>query len=195
MKNRGITIILIFSGVTLLLLWLAPAEKTLGQWVKLIYFHSTLSYTGIYTFYAAGILGLLYASLRINFLGDWSLELGRSGLLIWAVSIVLSLISMQVIWGGLLLNEPRTIASIVLLGIGLGKEIAFSQFNTLIKSLSNTVFALIVFLILSNLTRIMHPDNPIRSSHSMAIRIYPFLLLVCTLAALFEFTRWRLSQK
>lgn len=188
-------IILFFSGVTLLLLYLAPAEKTLGQWIKLIYFHSTLSYAGIYTFYASGILGLFYAALRRKPLGDWSLELGRGGLLIWAVSTALSLLSMQVIWGGLLWNEPRTIASIVILGIGLGKEFAFSGTGILIRSLSNTVFGLMVILVRSNLTRIMHPDNPIRSSESTGIRVFPFLLLVCTLAALFEFTRWRLSQK
>jgi len=55
-------------------------------------------------------------------------------------------------------------------------------------------FALAVLLIRSNLTRVMHPDSPIRASDSLSVKIFPVLLFLITLLALAEFTRRKLSQ-
>ena len=123
MMNRGTAIILIFLIISAVLLLFAPAEQTLGQWIKLIYFHGTLSYAGLYAFYASALLGFAYLVSTRTPLGQWSQEIGLWAVVVWFVSVALSLVSMQVVWGGLYWAEPRTIAAITMLVLGTGKEV------------------------------------------------------------------------
>jgi hypothetical protein len=195
MKHRGLIIVIAFSAASALLLWLAPAEQTLGQWAKLIYFHSALSYAGLYAIYASGALGLIYLCGPGGPCGAWSGELGRSALIVWFFAVALSLLAMQAAWGGLFLREPRTIFAVAILGAGAGKEIILSGSAALkLKAGANAVFAAAVLLVMRRLPFVMHPVNPIRGSDSLIIKIYALLLLLAALAALFEFTRWRLAR-
>ncbi len=194
-EKRGLIIILLFIVLSAVVLWLAPAEQVLGQWVKLIYLHASMSYAGLYTFYAAALLGAAYMVTYRTAFGLWSRELGRSALVLWLVSLLLSLISMQVVWGGLLWREPMTIAAITILLLGFGKEIICRGGTIRLSSAANIVFAAAVFLIRSGQGRLMHPDNPIRAADDNIIKILPVLLLVLTMAALFEYTRWRLKNR
>jgi hypothetical protein len=41
----------------------------------------------------------------------------------------------------------------------------------------------------------MHPDNPFRGADSAIIRVLPVVLLVLTMVAMLEFTRWRLALR
>lgn len=193
MKNRGTAVIVIYLAASIILLWLAPAEQTLGQWIKVIYFHVALSYAGIYAIYAAGILGVVYLLTGRTAYGRWSGEIGRSAIFIWFISVVLSLVSMLV-WGGLFWAEPRTIAALTMLVIGVGKEGITLRENLKFRAAANIAFALAVLFIRSNLTRVMHPDSPIRASESLLVKAVPVLLLLFTLAVLIEITRRRLYE-
>ncbi|MBS4032391.1 MAG: hypothetical protein KGZ63_13365 [Clostridiales bacterium] len=194
MMNRGTAIILIFLVISAVLLWFAPAEQTLGQWIKLIYFHGTLSYAGLYAFYAAALLGLAYLVSSHTPLGLWSWEIGLWAVVVWFVSVALSLVSMQVVWGGLFWAEPRTIAAITMLVLGVGKEAIASGGSLKLKSGANIAFAAAVLLIRRNMGMVMHPDNPIGASDSVAVKVFPLLLLILTIVTIIEFSRWRLSQ-
>lgn len=194
MKNRGLLIVIAFSSVCALLLWLAPAEQTLGQWAKLIYLHSALSYAGLYAFYASGALGLAYLFSKSGFCGAWSGELGRPALFVWFFAVALSLLAMQVAWGGLFLREPRTLFAVTVLGFGAGKEIILSSAGLKLKAGANAAFAAAVLLVMRRLPFVMHPVNPIRGSDSLVIKVYALLLLLAALAALVEFTRRRLAR-
>ncbi len=194
-EKRGLLIILLFIILSSVVLWLAPAEQVLGHWVKLIYFHASMSYAGIYTLYVAALLGAACLVTSRTSFGLWSRELGRSALVLWFISLLLSLISMQVVWGGLLWQEPMTIAAITILLLGFGKEIICRGGTIRLHSVANMVFAAAVFFIRSGQGRLMHPDNPIRAADDNIIKILPVILLVLTMAALFEYTRWRLKMR
>ncbi|MBS4023758.1 MAG: hypothetical protein KGZ79_15285 [Dethiobacter sp.] len=193
-KKRGLYIILLFIAVSTILLWIAPAEQTLGKLIKLIYVHMAMSYISLYTFYAAAALGAVHMATSQVAFGLWSRELGWSALILWFVSFLLSLVSMQVIWGGLVWREPMTIAAVTILILGIGKEVVCRGGTLKLRSAANIVFAAAILVIRSNSGRLMHPDNPIRGSDSVLIRILPVILLVLAMAALFEFTRWRLRN-
>jgi hypothetical protein len=91
-------------------------------------------------------------------------------------------------------NEPRTVAALTMLVLGAGKELLVRGGSLRLKASAAMAFAAAVLLIRSNLTRVMHPDNPIAASESLTVKIFPLLLLLVTLATLFEFTRRRLIR-
>ena len=196
MANRGSKIIILFLVASALIFAFIPPEEQLGSWIRLIILHGILSLTGLYTIYAAGILGVLYLFTKQKSVGLWSREIGLNSVLLWFVGTVLSLISMQVAWGGLLWNEPHTITALTMVVLGAGKEYLARSGGGKLRSfaLANAGYAAAVLAIRQAMATGMHPDNPIGTSESLAIRLLPLLFLGITLAAMMELTRWRLKQ-
>lgn len=193
--NRGWKIILLFLAASAVLLLFSPAEQTLGGKIRLVYFHVTISMAGLISIYVAGGLGLGYLAAGKKSLGRWSAELGQWAVAVWFVGVILSIVAMQVVWGGLFWTEPLTVAALTVLVLGAGKEYLVRGGSLRLKALANVGFALAVLLVRSNMTRVMHPINPITASDSLAIKLFPTLMLLVALAAIFEFTRWRLMLK
>lgn len=193
--NRGWKIILLFLAASAVLLLFSPAEQTLGGKIRLVYFHVTLSMAGLIAIYVAGGLGLAYLAIGKKTLGRWSAELGLWSVAVWFVGVILSIVAMQVVWGGLYWTEPLTVAALTVLLLGAGKEYLVRGGGLKLKAAANVGFSLAVLLVRSNLTRVMHPVNPITASDSVAIKLFPTLMLLAALAAVFEFTRWRLKYK
>jgi hypothetical protein len=193
--NRGWKIILLFLAVSVVLLLFSPVEQTLGGKIRLVYFHVTVSMAGLIAIYVAGGLGLAYLAGGNKSLGNWSAELGLWSVAVWFVGVILSIFAMQVVWGGLFWTEPLTVAALTVLVLGAGKEYLVRGGSVKLKAAANVGFALAVLLIRSNMTRVMHPVNPITASDSFAIKLFPTLMLLVALAAIFEFTRWRLKYK
>ena len=68
---RGFTFLAVAIA---LLLWLAPAEKTMGTGMRSVYLHVGLIWTGIAGFGVGGLLGLLVLfrnDTRLDVRGDW----------------------------------------------------------------------------------------------------------------------------
>lgn len=193
--NRGWKIVLLFLAASAVLLLFSPVEQTLGGKIRLVYFHVTLSMAGLIAIYAAGALGLGYLASGNKPLGNWSAELGLWSVAVWFVGVVLSIIAMQVIWGGLYWTEPLTVAALTVLVLGAGKEYLVRGGGVKLKAVGNVAFAVAVLIVRSNITRVMHPVNPITASDSPAIKLFPLLMLLIAIAAIFEFTRWRLKYK
>lgn len=191
---KGWKIIVIYLVFAAVLLYLAPAEQTLGQWVKLIYFHGMLSYASIYAFYASGVLGAANLLLNKPAMGLWSGQLGTISVWAWVVSFLLSLVSMQVAWGGLMWTEPRTLVALFIVVLGIGKEILSYNGGTRLKSAANLVFAVAVVALRLNMGRVMHPENPIGAADSAAIRLFPYILLAATLLMFVALTYKNVSE-
>ena len=72
--NWGVLIaIIILSAI---LLWLAPAEQTLGQGIKVVYLHVALIWTGMTGMVLAGLLGLAVLISGRFGLEKWTHTLG-----------------------------------------------------------------------------------------------------------------------
>ncbi len=193
--TRGWKIVLLFLAASAVLLLFSPVEQTLGGKIRLVYFHVTVSMAGLIAIYAAGGLGLAYLAGGNKSLGNWSAELGLWSVAVWFVGVILSIIAMQVVWGGLYWTEPLTVAALTVLVLGAGKEYLVRGGDINFRAVANAAFAVAVLLVRSNMTRVMHPVNPITASDSPAIKFFPLLMLLAALAAIFEFTRWRLKYK
>jgi hypothetical protein len=196
MVNRGLKIIILFLVVSAVIFAFIPPEEQLGGWIRLIILHGILSLTGLYTIYAAGILGAIYLVTKKRSAGLWSREIGYNAILLWFIGTALSLVSMRVAWGGMLWNEPYSVAALTMALLGAGKEYLVRSSGGKLRSFAfaNMVFAAAMLAIRQTVVTVMHPANPIGSSDSPAIRLLPLLFLIITLATVTELTRWRLKQ-
>lgn len=196
MANRGLKIVVLFFATSVLIFSFIPPEQQLGGWIRLVILHGMLSMVGLATIFAAGILGVAYLLTKQKNIGLWSREIGLNSVLFWFIGTALSLVSMQVAWGGLLWNEPYTVAALTMVVLGAGKEYLVRSGGGKLQSfaLANIGYAAAVLVIRQRMVSVMHPENPIGTSESLAIRFLPFLFLGLTVLVMVELTRWRLKQ-
>lgn len=174
------------------LVWLSPAEQTLGNVVKLIYLHGALARTGLVAFGAAGLLGLTALVAPHPALSAWCDAAGKAALAIWIVYALSSAVSTYMAWGVLVAwGEPRVVASVQVLAVGLliagvNRFVAHPRFT----AATNLLLGGLAWWLTQRAAVIRHPLNPIGGSDSVAIRgFYVALLLACLLLAVF-ITRW-----
>ena len=168
-------------ALLLLLLWLSPAERTLGQAIKLVYLHGALVRTAI-------ILFMLSLPVNLGVLvtgrpgwSTWGKALIWSAVAIWLAHTLFSMITTYVTWGVLIAwFEPRTrftfnLAAVAIIVVAIAYLVGSRRFTAL-------VFALLAGLTLSllpGLGLVQHPLDPIGRSPSNTIRIfYAAILLV-----------------
>ncbi|OEF96982.1 hypothetical protein [Desulfuribacillus alkaliarsenatis] len=198
--NRGTLIITIYAVIAGLILWFTPAEKTLGHVIKYVFFHVSLSYAGIYSFYLSAFLGLVYLTLRsmkkdAEVFGYWSLLLGRVTIVVWAVSVAISIYAMQLAWGQIILTEPLTVFVLIVLALVVGKELIIWDKGLKVASVANILIAVVIFFIRPSVGRIMHPDDPIGTSDVSVYKIMSMSLTTLTFVAMILFTYWLVNNR
>ena len=102
-----------------------PEDARLGAMVRFVMFHGASTWVNMGTFTLAGIFGLAYVFGARGAL-PWGQALRWFSLPLWVVNTILGILSMQLIWGGILWNEPRLLmtfgllaAAVVILAIQL----------------------------------------------------------------------------
>jgi hypothetical protein len=159
------------------IVFLAPAEKTLGETIRFVYVHVALTRAGMYGFYIAGLLGILVAVSGRARLGEWT------GLIAWvAFGLFLagglaSLFAQQRSWGGMLLAEPRNQTTLSVLAVGVIVLIVAGWIPWLrVRGLLYVGLAGYVAWIIPRTPLVLHPANAAGSSTSPAIRLaFPLL--------------------
>ncbi len=167
-----------------LLLWFSPAERTLGQTVKLVYLHGALVRTAMVLFVVSLPVNLVaMVSGRRGWL-TWGKALVWTAILIWLAHTFFSMITTYAAWGVFIAwFEPRTRFTFALAVVGV-VVIAVVQLVD-IPRFSALAFALLAGLTLilaPHLGVVQHPLNPIRASPSNTIRAFYTAILVVSLA-------------
>ncbi|MFC1936883.1 hypothetical protein ACFLYP_04380 [Chloroflexota bacterium] len=141
---------------------IAPPEKTLGNGIKPVYVHISLTWAGMVTFFAAGVLGLLGALSgsqrlipRLKTLYWVSFGLYLAGFL---VSILASIVN----WGGVPFDEPRVLSALNVLVVGavgglMMRLIPWGQ----IASLMGALPTIVVYFGVQSEQIALHPDSPV----------------------------------
>jgi hypothetical protein len=179
-----------------LVVWLAPEEQTLGQGIKSVYVHVALIWVGMAGLALAGLLGLtviVWASEKIS---SWMQIIGWVGLAFYAAGLAMSALASKVNWGNIFWQEPRMRAALSMLAAALIVQIVASWVPWLrLRGLLSS--GLIVLLAWSTLSAplVLHPDNPVATSSSLAIQMtFLGLSLLCGLAAAWFVWYWRLRN-
>jgi hypothetical protein len=179
-----------FIVLALVIVWLAPAEQTLGNFVKLIYLHAALVFVSLVMYSGVGLLGLFYLVTSRDMFLKWALPAKQVALIFWFIYIVSSMVTMKLIWGAVVWAEPRFVlavsAFVVLLGIYL-LSIAFE--TPRLVSLFNVAMAASIWILISRVPRILHPGSAIRSSPSLAIKVSALAVSLLLLAAAVQAAR------
>lgn len=162
----------------------SPLEKTLGANARLVYFHGAWVWGGLITFMSSALTGLVALLTRRSVWHTWSRVLGWTGMTFWLTYLPVSLIVMQINWGGLFLDEPRWRIALAFAIIGILLQAGLELLNTpYLTSASNLLFAGALFYALTHIPNILHPASPILNSNSHGIQAFFVILVLLSLAA------------
>lgn len=186
--------------VTLLALALAasfaPIERTLGVNLRLILVHGAWAWTGQIAFGLAAICALPGLLLRRAAWHDWSQAWGRTGMLFWLTYLPMSLLVMQLNWGGLFFDEPRWRIPFTFAVVGVLLQAGMLLINSpVFTSAGNLFFGAALWWSLRNAANVLHPDSPIGQSNSLNIQLAFGLLLALILLAALQIAAWWKQSK
>lgn len=178
------------------LLVLSPAERQLGNLVKVIYLHGALARVGMLGLMIAGALGLLYLVRPSPSLLAWSNAIQVAGLAFFVAHFALSVIPTRATWGmWIAFDEPRTRMSLQIMGVGLIVVVVRHLLNdNRLSALANLLLGVAVLLMDVGTGVLRHPMNPIGESSSNAIQLY-YVGILLTCLALMMLLAWVLVQR
>jgi hypothetical protein len=167
-----------------LLLWLSPAERTLGQTVKLVYLHGALVQTAVIVFAAS--LPVNLAALVKDTAGwvAWGKALAWTATAAWLAHTLVSMVTTYAAWGLFIAwYEPRTRFTFILAGVAvLIVLVAYLVDHGRFTAAAFVILAGLALALLPRLGFIQHPLDPIGQSSSTSIRaFYAAMLAVSVL--------------
>ncbi len=183
--------LLLFFATVLVIAVLAtfgPEEQSLGSNVRIVYLHGAWVLAAEVAFAAAALVGLIALVMRREQLHQWSAALGRTGIVFWLTYLPLSLWAMEANWNGLFLAEPRFRLALTFAIVGTLMQIGLWLVNmNWVTSLANLVFFIVLRVVFSTASNVMHPPpSPIFSSGLWnIIAFFIALNLMAWLAAFF----------
>lgn len=149
----------------LLVLIIAPEEKTLGAGIKPVYLHVSLTWSGMLLLAISVILGaVVLLSGKFEHV-VWLDRFLNSGFVLYGTGFAVSMYASVVNWGGVPFNEPpvRQAMSFLLIGVVLwlfSKWIGVIRFRGGIGVLA----AGMLLLATERSQSILHPESPVNSS-------------------------------
>lgn len=184
----GTLLCLIVLGLTA---FLSPAERTLGINIRLVYFHGAWVWAGLILFLLAALAGLVGLLLRRAAVQRASLAIGRTALAYWLTYLPMSLLVMQLTWGGFFFDEPRWRIPLMIAIAETVLQLALSVLGSLpLAAGANFIFGVGIWAVLLPAGSVLHPDSPVFGSGSLSIEVRFVLMVVLALAAGLLFSGW-----
>jgi hypothetical protein len=194
-RHRAFWLLLaLCASMALLILALMPAEKTLGQVIKIVYLHGALSRAGMLGFAAAGVAAGVYLVRPRPQIIRWAVALLVSGWSFWVAHFLVSMPATRLTWGPWIAwGEPRVamtlqIAAAGLIVLGVSALLREPRFTAVAIAL----LALTIAVMAARTGVLRHPLDPIGTSPSATLRFIYLLLLLPIVASMFLIA-WRLA--
>lgn len=166
----------------LLVTALSPIEQTLGESIRVVYFHGAWVWAGLITFGLAALSGLLGLALRRGW-PRWSLALGRTGLFFWLTYLPMSLWVMQMFWGGFYFDEPRWRVPFTFAVVAVLLQAGLWLLNApdVLTCLGNLGFGAALWWNTLQAESVLHPESPVMDSNSPRIQVFFAVLVILSL--------------
>lgn len=181
------TTLAILGGVLTLaavLLWLAPAEQTLGAGIKVVYVHVALIWTGMTGLMVAALLGLGAAIWQRKAVQGWAQTIGWVALAFFAAGLAMSAVAAWVNWGAVFWQEPRTARMLQVLALGLIVQVVNGWLGPVrVKGLLHLLPAGALLWSVAVTPLVLHPPDAARSAPPLMRFVFFGLFLLCALAA------------
>ena len=188
--------LVVIAAAAAMIVWLAPAERTMGDGIRPVYVHVALIWTGMFGMLAAGLLGLALALSSRTDVGEWMDAVGWVTLGFLAAALIASFAAQTVNWNGIFLDEPRMQMSIRVLAVFLIVQIAnrwlpWSRVRGLVMAASSAI--MLAAMRFSPL--VLHPKDPISTASSASVQLtFALLFVLCLSGAgvvVWYVSRWR----
>ena len=178
------------------LLWLAPAEQTLGSGISSVYVHVALTWTGMTGLIVAAWLGFATAILGRANLQEWAHIIGWVGLGAFAAGLMMSALAAGINWGNVFWQEPRFNSALQVLAVALIVQVVNSfALPHRIRGALQMAPAIMLIRLTTGTPLVLHPGNAARTSPSAAIRFTIFGLYArCCLAGAWSVAALRRRQ-
>jgi hypothetical protein len=170
---------------------ISPAEKSLGERVRIVYLHGAWVWTSLALLLAAGILGMLGLITSRQKFHCWSNACGQSGVFLWVTYLPLSIVAAQTNWNGMFLSEPRFRMAMIFAVVGILLQLGlFLISNPVLTSSANIFYITALLFTLQSTENIMHPPAPMLQSNLSSIQFYFGALFILMVLAAWQITRW-----
>ena len=154
-----------------LIVWLAPAEQTIGAAIKYVYVHVALTRAGMYGYYLAALLGLAIAVTANARWQRWTQIVGWVAFILFLAGGIVSLLAEQFTWGGIPWSEPRNVTTLNVIAFSLVVLIANTWLPWVrVRGLLYTVLGGYVAWVIPRTPLVLHPEDPVSTSSSVGIQ-------------------------
>jgi len=186
--RRRKTVLFVTFGLILLaiiLALIAPEEKTLGSYIKLIYIHAAVTWVGLAMFAASGLVALAYIInkllIRTSTLKEsvvnWSSASQATATVFWLASVTVGSVTAYFTWGSSFWVEPRLQVALFILVLAFAVYQAGQMVSSrLLRAVLNLGLPVSVVLFLSATGKLVHPNNAFARSDSSEIKLFAGLI-------------------
>jgi heme exporter protein C len=177
-----------------IVLLLMPAEKTLGQVIKIVYLHGALSRAGMIGLLAAGATAAVFLVTGQPRASAWARGLLLSGWGFWTAHFIVSMPATRLTWGPWIAwGEPRVTMTLQVIAAGLVViVVTYLVGNERFSAAAALLLAAALAVMAVNTGVLRHPLDPIGASPSTSLRLIYLLLLIPVVGGMF-LVAWRLS--
>lgn len=207
-KRRKRVLIISFGLVLLaiILAFIAPEERTLGSYIRLIYIHAAVTWVGLALFAISGLLALVYFLTFLfpkktetrkvkDIIVNWSSASQSTAIIFWTVSVSIGSITAYLTWGGNWWIEPRLRIAVFILVAALVvfqlRQIMSGRSTHAGLNLGLPVSAL---FLLATTGKLVHPNNAFAKSDSIEMKIYAGLITLIFIVVAANFSRVFVSK-
>lgn len=195
-EKRGVgprlelAIVACLLAILFILSWFSPADRTLGNAVKLVYLHGAVVWGSLLMFALAALFGLAGILGSGSKTTRYAFAAAEAAVVFWLVHVLLSVIVTWWSWGGIYWQEPRFQMALVVMAISVLLFPAILLFRTrLFTNLISLVMGVIVYGLLVTSGKVMHPANPIGSSDALSVKAFFTAIVVVVVAISVEYFR------
>lgn len=160
-----------------------PSDARIGMMVRFVMFHGASTWVNMGTITLAGVLSAIGLAGRPG-AAHWGVAFRWVALPHWALNTVLGFISARLLWGSVMLNEPRMAMTLGILGAGmivLAVQLIVDDPRT--PAALDVALAVALWALILTVPNATHPDSPVFSSGDPAFR-YCFFGMVLAIAVI-----------
>jgi hypothetical protein len=190
--NTNRLLILLAPLVILVLLFLLPPERILGDVIKLVLLHGALVRAGLIAFAVAGVLGVFCLVSTNPRWPRWALAIQVTGMLLWIGNMIASSIATRLAWGEWIAwSEPRVWATIHILWLTVACLLLVVWLrHRFFTGITNIIVAALSWGLIRGATLVRHPFDPLGTSNSFTYRGMYLAMVVALLIMAWQCTRW-----
>lgn len=182
--------IVAFIALAIVLALVAPQEKVLGGYIKLIYLHAAVTWVGLILFAVtliAGIANLAFKRPAPN----WVDGLFTNALYFWTASTLIGSVAAYLTWGEAWYLEPRTRMAFIIFTAGAVAYVVAPMFKRSIERVATwSAVPTFAYIMLSTTGKLVHPNNAFTKSDSVEIKIFALIITLVFAGIAAQGVRW-----